>query len=429
MIQSFFLPLFGVYCLAMDIKFLVLYSVILLINIIVNAHFYFNSRKKIEYLWTMLFWGCFFINFLFQGAFNDKHQLLGISVVMVGISYFFSLKLFGSLFKAKVDSEFYIQVGGILTALGVVLSSIAPFQVFTIPLVIACVFPYLHFGYTNWNKIKETPLFLRSGFFFFCLSLVHILDYPFLRLDPRAAEIGFFIAFMTTILFSLVVHFISDSIYIKAIEDELTKTIEDKNELSRNLMAIDLVKSFSHEINNSLQNIESSNELIRLTSQNRNDQKTVNLTNNIETGLERIFTMFNLFNDSKRDESLKVEKLDEMFKEVVSLVEAQFKSSKTLLKIQKVPEVNLISSKGIFSQVLVNILLQFVNVNNPEVWVTFDDSTNCLMINCPNFKENMINLDLAKILGSQIKLELDAIESVGIIIKYTPDLGSLQKTS
>lgn len=404
----------------MDVKFLVLYSVILLINVIVNAHFYFNSRKKQEYLWTLLFWGCFFINFLFQGIFNDHHQLLGISVVMVGISYYFALKLFGSLFQTTLDSQFYLKVCGLLTMLGVGLSFVAPFQIFTVPLVIANVFPYFHFGYKNWSKIKSTPLFLRSGFWFFCLSLVHIVDYPFLRLEPKAAEIGFFIAFMTTILFSLVVHFVSDSIYIKAIEDELTTTIEDKNKLSRNLMAIDLVKSFSHEINNSLQSIESSNELIRLISQNKNDEKTFKLTHNIDKGLTRIFTMFNLFNDNKRDESLKVENLSDLFKEAMSLVGVQLKSSKTSLKVQNIPQVSLLSSKGIFSQVIVNLLAQFINSKNKEVWITFDEVENSIFINTNNFAESTINLELAKVLGAQIKLNISIKEQAGVVIKYTP---------
>lgn len=401
----------------MDIKFLILYLLILFVNVVVNAQFYFNSRKKKEYKWTMLFWVSFFVHFILQGALESNHQALGISMFLGSFAYFFVLKLFGSLFNVVVDEKFYLKIYGYLLALGVALSFVAPFQVFTIPLVVCAVIPYFHFAWKHWKQIKETPLFLRSAFWFVALSLIHVLDYPFLRLEPEASEIGFFVAFMTNIFFSLVVHFISDSIYIKAIEDELKKTIEDKNKLSRNLMALELVNSFSHEINNSLQVIESSNEMISLYSSNNGDKKTLKLTSNINDGLTRIFSMFNLFNESKRSESLSVESLDNLLKEVFSLVDVHLKSAKTKLSISEIPQVKIFSSKGIFCQVIVNVLTQFLNSKNKEVSIQFDPLTHSMIVSTPYYKSQSVNLELATVLANQINLKIENNLN-GVVISY-----------
>lgn len=398
----------------MDIKILILYSVILLINIIVNIHFYFNSRKKQEYLWTLLFWCGVFIHFICQGAFEHHHQLLGITYSVAAVSFMCMLKVFGSLFNAPVDIKLYTKINVSLFVLGVGLSFVAPFQVFTVPIVLMNVIPFYHFAYKHWKSINKAPLFLRCGFYFFCISMIHIMDYPFLRLKPEAAEIGFFVAFMSTILFSLIVHFVSDSIYIKAIEDELKKSIEEKNKLLQNLMAIELITAFSHEINNSLQSMESSNELIGLMAEKNNNEKIANLSSNINKGLGRIFTMFDLFNDSKRQDAYKEESLPEIIKESVSLVDVRLKSSQINFSLASIPEVKIWSSKGVFVQVIENILSQIINSGSKTVKVNFEK--NIISFSSEAVKDSL-NLELAYILCSQIDVKM-IVEHNKVLLFY-----------
>ena len=387
----------------MDIKFLFLYLIIMLMNIIINAQFYFNSRKKIEYKWTLLFWSIFFLNFLCQGIFEKYYQLLGLSIVLVGVSYYYLLKLFGNLFKVELDHKLYAKVCGSLFGLGLIMSFNSSFTEFTIPLTLACVFPFFHFGYKNYQAIKKQSFLLKSGFLFFCISLLHVLDYPFLRLDPKAAEIGFFIAFMTTILFSLVIHLLSDSLYIKSIEQALQQSVEEKNKLSQKLMAVELVQSFSHEINNSLQTIELNNQMLSLI---HSDEKTNKLSDNISLGLQRINEMFNLFEDGKKELSFQETTLNELILDVKKFIDVKNKSSYSQVSFSNSDHVLVNTSKGLFSQMMVSIISKLMDEKIKHIKVDSSIS-GYILVKTTGFDLTTVNFDLAQVLSHQLNLKIE----------------------
>lgn len=332
----------------MDFKLLVLYSLVLLTNMVVNANFYFLSRKKEEYLWSLNFWTCCFFNFLFQGILSNHETFLGLSVMFFAGSYFFALKIFSKLAFIKFDSKKYSNIFLIFFLIGTVLSFFLPFQVFTLFLIMPAVVSFIHFSYVNWSKIKKQAWFYKISFIFYSLSLIHALDYPFLRLNPEFSEIGFLIAFVFSIFFSMTIHFLSDSIYINEIENKLNEKNEQSKKLFQQGIVSELLLFFSHEVNNDLQSIEMASSLTKIKANSLGINSFNEYSKIIDESLGKISRTLSLVSDIK---NFSVESLDSLIKE-----SATFVKNKNL-NVSKIDSfLNIKTSKSQFIQFVVNIL-------------------------------------------------------------------------
>lgn len=372
------------------------------LNIVLNIYFFLGSRKHNVYKWTSIFWIAALSFYLLEGLLENT-KFIGFSLIIASVTNFAVLKICSLLMGIKYKkTKLDIYVSLILILLGILTSYSYSFEIYTSFFALAATFPYFNFILTNIKKINKNNGLEKFMILTYSLNVIHILDYPFLRLNKDFAYIGFNIAFFFGVILSLFIYITSDSIYIKTIEEKLRLAIEEKNKIYKRLVATKLIKSFSHELNNSLQNIICSQEILEKKTSSIKDDDFNEINENIRDSVKKIQNILSPFYKNEDSSSKEEVFLNNVLNDSKSLLEVYSNNKKIVLNNIDNSQTFLYIQRGLFTQIIVNIAISILKneekletsfFNNRLIFSTLDEKT--------------IDLDFPIILSNQIGLKIE----------------------
>lgn len=179
-----------------------IFTIILIIDSLGSFAFWKYTQNRL-FLKASIAWGANFINFAIHAAYPGHS-----SMTLVGHSFYFitacSLSaILCEVIHIKFPTKKLILVGisTLATSIGVFkLSGSYFFSALVLDLFIAT--PLLYYSYLA-IAMKESPILAKVLAVLLILNGLHFLDYPFLHDDPVGSVIGFSLAFLFSILISI----------------------------------------------------------------------------------------------------------------------------------------------------------------------------------------------------------------------------------
>ncbi len=376
---------------------LLLYFVVICVNIIVNSYFYLGSRKNKIYFYGLVFWSSTLINFITQGFFEKSPKLMGLSMLILFFQSLSTVKIYSLLLK--IDTKKYDKINYFVLGIGsffsLYLSLISSFTVFTSLVVLTSTFPLFYFitkeyhqiFYGNYKKIYKIL------FFIFIINQIHILDYPFLRMNPEFSQYGFFIAFSLMVLFSLSLVFLSDAVYISSIEDRLRSILSERAKDYKENISSEIIRSYSHDLNNALQPIQFVPALLSRLTTEENEKQIKIIENTIKKSILKIEELTSLMKSGQIDRFKRSFSLLKNIEPAISMVPYE-------LNIQKDFDASseIVSIEGVCTKIFTNI---FSNFKKDSTIKLFLDNNSLLFV----FEESSLlgdDFNLSELLCQQL---------------------------
>lgn len=232
---------------------LLIYSVILIINLIIGGILYRLYRHELFKL-LIIMWGFSFLNFFLQGM----YKTFGLGMYLAFSSYLvvsFCLFHFSSYVLKDENKNYFLKI----SCFGLILAGAINFQItgsyyasswFA---AVAISIPMLVSAYRLWRRKKRNSGARMLSVLLF-LNAIHFLDYPILVTHGEGAFWGFSIALVLLFAFSsffpgFIIVQISNN-YKKALEAEVARTLEledavDQNQTLVNILCHDLSSPLS----------------------------------------------------------------------------------------------------------------------------------------------------------------------------------------
>lgn len=183
-----------------------LYIGIQAVTAVFSLILWISNRNQKAYLYLAIMWFGNLINFGTQVASGQNKFLIAITLTTYAISSFSLVKLYAytsSNDKIPFGHFFKVLIAGVSLCLFAYALN-AHFIFLSLPIAIGVVYPlfylFLKVIYPGWNKSDS---FQKLFGVIIILNALHFLDFPFLRLSPTFAPIGFAIAFLFMFIFAI----------------------------------------------------------------------------------------------------------------------------------------------------------------------------------------------------------------------------------
>jgi len=378
---------------------IILYLAMIISNIIINAYFYFGSRNHQVYKWGMTYWVAGLVHAICHSeTLPTVFHILGI--MLVALTNYSVLKSCSYMLKIDPNDKFYRN----LTIFGFAASSLLiPFmsyEKYIFGFVIVCIIPYIHYVFSNiktiWTKTNKLE---KVMILTYAVNVLHLINYPLMLGNRELLFIGFNIAFGFASVFSLFLYLIADSIFIKEIEAKLKEEISKSQRLMKSAIYSDIIMSFSHEINNAMQSLQLNQEILSIKSKKEQNEQLGKVSLSMKNSVEKINDILAPFYDQNKE--LASIELPYLIKESFSFIDPIAKENKSAIVLENQPnEISISTSKGLFSQLIVQII-KSLSKNNKKVSIEFKEKS--ILFKAEEFCSNF---DSAFVIADQLKLEL-----------------------
>lgn len=222
---------------------LFVYAGVVLLNAVVAVALWL-SYKKSQFRTLFAFWGTFFVSFMLQGVFQQGTLPIVLAYSSYILPVFFIVKILNEGTGVEYPSKRYwaVSLSSVLVSVAAGLSGASFFWVSLAPTITMSFF-----------LIKEALVLLRkeSGVVsrmygaFLILNAIHFLDYPFLRPNPDFALLGFSLALVFVVAYSILL----PAFVVEKVAGEYSATLEEEvAERTKENKA--LVSILSHDISN-----------------------------------------------------------------------------------------------------------------------------------------------------------------------------------
>ena len=225
---------------------LAIYSSVILANTIITLVLW-RKNSEGHFKTSLCIWGGFLVNFVMQGLFQEP----GIPLLLAFGSYL--IVSFALLVFAERTLRFRIHKTKLYFSSGILaIGSLASWQVtehfltaallmalaIALPMFVAAFYIWIR----NHQNHIETSIFSAIIF----LNGIHFLDYPFLRFHPLGAIIGYSLALLFIVLFTMLIPAViireTSYRYQAQLEQEVElRTLELENLSSQNSALLNLV--------------------------------------------------------------------------------------------------------------------------------------------------------------------------------------------
>ncbi len=353
------------------------YLVILLINITM-ATFCLLSYSEQIYKTVLMFWGATLFNLLLQGLFQNGNLPMALafssSFLVVGLE----LKVLGE----ATGLNFPFLKYGILALVSVCITLVmgalqAEFLWIALPISVGLSAMMFHGSTYAISRAKETDD--RGGVCFFAIIIIahaiHMLDYPFLRQNQSFAGMGFSLALILLVTYSIYLpSFILNSTsirYLKKVSELNARQNEAQqqiNELVNTAYVGEVSFGVIHDMASPIQLINHySNALNELQLTGIPNKKVIDLySKGIENAVTRISSLQNMLrsyvkNRSKREVSQidlhrTIENCLDLFYPIAESAGIELKSE--ILTTQS----TIVTFVGLIDRVLLNLIQNAINV-------------------------------------------------------------------
>lgn len=232
---------------------LVIYSAVLVMNLIIGWILYRLYRHKLFKLLTIM-WGFSFVNFALQGFYKsfDLGMYFSFSSYII-VS--FCLYHFSCFVLKKENKKYILEFlcGGILIAGVIVYQTTGSYFIASWFSAAAIALPMFVSSVQLWRMKKNTGAKMLSSLLF--LNAIHFLDYPILISHHQGAILGFSIALILLFAFSsffpgFIIVEISNKYHLELKSEVKARTIEledavDQNQTLVNILCHDLSSPLS----------------------------------------------------------------------------------------------------------------------------------------------------------------------------------------
>lgn len=253
---------------SMDIlkTILFFYAGVVLVNALVALALWVSYRKP-QFKNLFGFWASFFVSFLLQGAFQVGNLPIVLSYCSYFIPVMFIIKIIKDARREEVHFKSYWTVGGLSVLLSLVISQFTSLDFLFVAMPPTLVMSY--FLVVNAVDIIRHSSGIVSKIYggVLVLNAIHFLDYPFLRPNPEYAILGFSIALLFVVSYSILMPaFVIErvtAVYTNELEDEVEKRTRENKAL---------ISILSHDISNLATVLDMS--LNSMFSRSEDDEKT-----------------------------------------------------------------------------------------------------------------------------------------------------------
>lgn len=384
----------------MSITMIIVYLIMILSNIIINAQFYFGSRKHPIYKWGLIYWTAAFVHSILHAeTFPEYIRIFGISIV--AICNYSVLKICSNMLNIKPDDKFYRKVSLSWFLISLPLIPLFKFEHYIWSFILMCIFPYMHYTAKNIKQIWKTTNKLEKVMVLtYFLNVLHLINYPLMMGSRELLFIGFNIAFGFASILSLFIYLTADSIYIKEIEAKLKEEIEKTSKLYKSVIASEIILSLSHEINNAIQSLQFNQEVLKLKAKKTQDIHLEKISKNMKISVSKINDILIPF--YKGIDDLSPVDLNEIIEDTKSFIDPFLKMNKIELNFENKTSSKLVStSKGVFSQLLVHII-KALSKQNGSILIKIDDN----QIEFLADNTNNLGFDIVEAIADQLKLTI-----------------------
>lgn len=362
----------------MNLDLIWIYMSVFVFNVISSVVSYRKTNHKV-YVFNILFWVGILLNLIGQS--RTEPHIFGITIGVYVLCNYSMVKLWDYQLNQETNFKNLKWVLGGLLGLALILQKTTDnFMLYSFPMIILTIAPFWYFGISNFKKLWQKYDKLGKVFLIMiALVTIHILDFPFLRLNPLS-NVGFLISFIFIFLISFMLNRVTNEVYLNYQESKIKELNDEKHQLIQNQVMNSMMTGFSHEMNTALQVIKSSLEILEIENQN---PKILKMMNNSLNKIESIQSVFK----EKKSESFSAEiKMPSLISDVEDFLQVKNK-----IFCRDAHRLSLFSNKLILTNVLINVLKSLLLKNDKvEIGIsrkTGLDSIEIIFDNYVNLKE------------------------------------------
>lgn len=232
---------------------------LLAVNVIVTLVLYLNDRTPLHRLLASV-WASATIAVFAQGALPEPPA----TIIAFGIPVFVLDLFLADLLRRALGLRWHMRLYAIGALLGSVVGVVAwalraPFWAVTLPAAVAVVVPLVDVAWQALTRRERLTINARVMVFSVVLMILHDLDYPFVRGDPRAIPYAFAIAVTITFTQSIC----APLLILEGTAAEVRRLQAQAIERERFTALGEAAAVVAHEVRNPLATMTNTIELLR----------------------------------------------------------------------------------------------------------------------------------------------------------------------